>query len=67
MKDGRTHLAHKAEHTVDLDTQAIVAINVCGADEGDTESLPWSLIQASMNLEEIIVDEAVRKHWSRHR
>jgi len=61
MKDGRTHLAHKAEHTVDLDTQAIVAINVCGADEGDTESLPWSLIQASMNLEEIIVDEAVRK------
>ena len=61
MKDGRTHLAHKAEHTVDLDTQAIVAINLCGADEGDTESLPWSLIQASMNLEEIILDEAVRK------
>ncbi len=23
MKDGRTHLAHKAEHTVDLDTEAL--------------------------------------------
>ena len=36
MKDGRTHLAHKAEHTVDLDTQALVAVQVCGADAGDT-------------------------------
>ena len=60
-KDKRTHLAHKAEHTVDLDTQAIVAIHVCAADEGDTESLPWSLIQTSMNLEAIVVDEAIRK------
>src|SRR5439155_19431621 len=25
MKDGRTHLAHKAEHAVDLDTGAVVA------------------------------------------
>ncbi len=58
MKDGRTHLAHKAEHTVDLDTQALVAIQVCGADEGDTESLPWSLVQASMNLEASRPDEA---------
>ena len=61
MKDGRTHLAHKAEHTVDLDTQALVAIHLCGADEGDTESLPWSLIQASMNLDDIMLDEAIRQ------
>jgi transposase len=26
MKDGRTHLAHKAEHAVDLDTGAVVAV-----------------------------------------
>ncbi len=64
MKDGRTHLAHKAEHTVDLDTQALVAVQVCGADEGDTESLPWSLIQAALNLEEVLVDEAVRMQWA---
>ena len=37
-------MAHKAEHTVDLDTQALVALQVCGADEGDTGSLLWSLV-----------------------
>jgi hypothetical protein len=35
MKDGRTHLAHKAEHAVDMDTGAIVAVTVQPADEGD--------------------------------
>ncbi len=57
MKDGRTHLAHKAEHTVDLDTQALVAIQVCGADEGDTESLAASLDQADRTLQEVPVEE----------
>ena len=33
MKDGRTHLAHKAEHAVDLETGAIVAVTVQGADQ----------------------------------
>ena len=28
MKDGRTHLAHKAEHAIDLETGAIVGITV---------------------------------------
>jgi hypothetical protein len=31
MKDGRTHLAHKAEHAVDLDTGAVVAVTLQGA------------------------------------
>ncbi len=39
MKDGRTHMAHKVEHAVDMDTQAIVAVTLPSADEGDTESL----------------------------
>jgi len=39
MKDGRTHLAHKAEHAVDLDTGAIVAVTLQGADQGDTTTL----------------------------
>jgi hypothetical protein len=26
MKDGRTHLAHKAEHAVDMETGAVVAV-----------------------------------------
>jgi len=36
MKDGRTHLAHKAEHAVDLETGAIVGVTVQDADAGDT-------------------------------
>jgi len=39
MKDGRTHLAHKAEHAVDLDSSALVAVTLHGADVGDTTSL----------------------------
>lgn len=35
MKDGRTHLAHKAEHAVDLDRGAIVGVTMQDADEGD--------------------------------
>src|SRR5205823_10764106 len=35
MKDGRTHLAHKAEHAVDLETGAVVAVTIQPADEGD--------------------------------
>ena len=34
MKDGRTHLAHKAEHAVDLETGAMVAVTLQGADQG---------------------------------
>ena len=36
MKDGRTHLAHTAEHAVDLDTGAIVGVTVQDASAGDT-------------------------------
>src|SRR2546427_12542315 len=39
MKDGRTHLAHKVEHAVDLETGALVAVTLHGADVGDTTSL----------------------------
>jgi len=39
MKDGRTHLAHKAEHAVDLDTGAIIAVTLQGADQGDTTTI----------------------------
>ena len=36
MKDGRTRLAHKAEHAVDLETGAVVGVSVQDADAGDT-------------------------------
>ena len=52
MKDGRTHLAHKAEHAVDLQSGAIVAVTLQPADRGDTSSLPVTLEQAQENLRE---------------
>lgn len=53
MKDGRTRLAHKAEHAVDLETGAIVAVTVQGADQGDTKTLVQTLNEAAGQLEQV--------------
>jgi transposase len=58
MKDGRTHLAHKAEHAVDLDTGAVVAVTLQGADEGDTTTLDQTLCEAGFAVAEQIGREA---------
>ena len=50
LKDGRTHLAYKPEHAVDLDTGAIVAAEGHAADQGDTATLPGTLEAAEANL-----------------
>ncbi len=52
MKDGRTHLAHKQEHAVDMDTGAIVAVTLHGGAEGDTSTLEPTLEAAEENLDE---------------
>src|SRR5712692_2054384 len=51
LKDGRTHLAHKAEHAVDLDSSALVAVTLQGADVGDTTSLVDTAIAAAEQIE----------------
>ena len=51
MKDGRTHLAHKAEHAVDLDSGALVAVTLHGADVGDTTSLVTTAMAAAEQVE----------------
>ena len=51
MKDGRTHLAHKVEHAVDLETGALVAVTLHGADVGDTTSLLATTLTAAEQLE----------------
>ena len=43
MKDGRTHLAHKAEHAVDLDSGAIVSVTLQPADRDDHQSIEATL------------------------
>src|SRR5271157_1800750 len=58
MKDGRTHLAHKAEHAVDVDTGAVVAVTLQGADQGDTTTLDQTLCEAGMAVAEQIGREA---------
>jgi transposase len=61
MKDGRTHLAHKAEHAVDLDTGAVVAATLQGADQGDTKTLDKTLSEAGMAVAELIEHEVEQR------
>jgi len=58
MKDGRTHLAHKAEHAVDLDSGAVVAVTLQGADQGDTTTLDETLSEAGIAVAEQMGREA---------
>ena len=53
MKDGRTHLAHKFEQAVDMETGAVVAVTVQTMDGGDTASLPNTLDEAERQLAEV--------------
>jgi transposase len=52
MKDGRTHLAHKAEHAVDVETGAIVAVTLQGADQGDTTTIVETAMAAAEQIED---------------
>ena len=54
MKDGRTHLAHKAEQAVDLETGAIVGVTVQDADAGDTTTMIETLITAAEQVEAVL-------------
>src|SRR5215475_9018214 len=53
MKDGRTHLAHKAEHAVDLTSGALLAVTLQPADEGDTNTIHKTLQEAQVVAREI--------------
>jgi transposase len=51
MKDGTTHLAYKAEHVVDLDSEFVLSATITSANHSDAESMVDSVVQAQMNLE----------------
>ena len=66
MKDGRTHLAYKAEHTIDLETELILSADVYHADQSDGQTIGPSvtaaqdhLIQAEIDveIEEVVADK----------
>jgi transposase len=64
MKDGRTHLSHKAEHAVDLESQAVLAVTIQPADRGDGESLPKTLVATLDELVQLAEDEETREEIS---
>jgi transposase len=65
MKDGRTRLAHKVEHAVDLSSGALRAITVHPGDTGDTTSIFATLSAAdamaertgAAQVEEVVTDK----------
>lgn len=70
MKDGRTHLAYKAEHTVDLDSEFVLGATVHAADQADSATLLDSVLHAQINLvragseqeiEEAVADKGCHK------
>lgn len=50
MKDGSTHIGHKQEHAVDMDSGAVVAVTLHGGAEGDTSTIEKTLDAADENL-----------------
>ena len=62
MKDGTTHLAYKAEHVVDLESDLVLAAEICPADHADTATMVDSLAAAQINLKaagsEATIEEA---------
>jgi len=58
MKDGTTHLAHKAEHAVDMETGAVIAVTLQAADQGDTTTIKETLAETAENVAHLIEREA---------
>ena len=58
MKDGTTHLAHKAEHAVDMESGAVIAVTVQAADLGDTTTIKETLAEAGETVAQLVEREA---------
>ena len=57
MKDGRTHLAHKAEQAVDVETGAVIAVTLAGADQGDTTTIADTVTEAAEQVAAVAADD----------
>jgi len=62
MKDGRTHLAHKAEHAVDLQTGAVLAVTLQAANKGDTATIKETLIETAEQMEALLEQPKAAAH-----
>jgi len=61
MKDKRTHLAYKAEHVVDLETELILAAEIYKADHSDYQTLADSLMEAVVNVSEAGCEQEIEE------
>jgi hypothetical protein len=61
MKDGRTHLAYKAEHVVDIQTELVLAASIRHANEGDADTLVDGIMEAQTNLSEAKIDTEIEE------
>lgn len=61
MKDGRTHLAYKAEHVVDLESDLILAAEIRPADHGDSQTMVDSVLKAQENLQQAESDAEIQE------
>lgn len=66
MKDDRTHLAHKVEHAVDLESGAVLAVTLQEADHGDTTTVVETLAQAGENAAELLETDAAHPKPQMH-
>jgi transposase len=61
MKDGRTHLAHKSEHAVDMDSGAVLAVTLHGGAAGDTMTM--SVTMAAACDQSLAMGKEMPKEW----
>jgi len=61
MKDGRTHLAHKSEHAVDMDSGAVLAVTLHGGAAADSHTLSKTMLAACENTIEL--GQEVPEEW----
>ncbi len=59
MKDGATHLAHKQEHAIDMDSGAVLGVTIQPADQGDTTTWRQTIEETYQNLNAVKADERV--------
>ena len=62
-KDRSTHMAHKVEHAVDLETSAVVGVTIQDADAGDTTTMVETLVTAAEHVEAVLPAAGGFRRW----
>ena len=56
MKNGSTHMGHKMETAVDMESGIVTATTLHAGHTGDTSSMPETILQATENLKKVTED-----------